>query len=90
MSGSDLGVNQPAQSGSQSYLSCSCSVPTLYISRQELSPLRYHGNTLVWTRNSCSGMLQHSVQEAGKKTPIKHSTEHNCLEMNGSGSSAEG
>ncbi|GBL91903.1 hypothetical protein AVEN_172808-1 [Araneus ventricosus] len=35
-------------------------------------------------------MLQHSVQEAGKKTPIKRSSEHNGLEMNGSGPPAEG
>ncbi|GBN67758.1 hypothetical protein AVEN_197459-1 [Araneus ventricosus] len=57
---------------------------------QELRPLHSHGNTIVWTNNICSGMLQHSVQEAGKKTPIKHSTEHNSLEMNGIGSPAKG
>ncbi|GBN67389.1 hypothetical protein AVEN_47495-1, partial [Araneus ventricosus] len=62
----------------------------LIYQHQELRPLHSHGNTIVWTNNICSGMLQHSVQEAGKKTPIKHSSEHNSLEMNGIGSPAKG
>ncbi|GBN30440.1 hypothetical protein AVEN_17766-1 [Araneus ventricosus] len=41
-------------------------------------------------KNTFSGMLQHFVQEAGKKTPKKHSTEHNSLVMNGRTHSVEG
>ncbi|GBM61921.1 hypothetical protein AVEN_69576-1 [Araneus ventricosus] len=59
------------------------------ITLSAVKKIPFHGNILVCTKDTSSGMLQHSVQDAGKKTPIKPSTEHNSLEMNGGGPSAE-